>query len=188
MIERFGSEVRLQENQQYTVTLTVKGRPLQVVSFTSRYNPLFSTARMIRSDFRDLFSTYTDDDINRLIHDNSKMAIEIAASGAAGVSINTEEADGIPYAAKQYVRYKTELDLATDLFMTLTTQNGQQDKSLGEMRIMKQTTIPYLDSILKTLQSRLDSWEMQLIGMRAAPSSAVRAGSTTYPINGRVGF
>src|SRR5690606_27142596 len=108
-IERFGSEVRLQENQQYTATLTINGRPLQVVSFTSRYNPLFSTVRMIRSDFRELFSTYTDDDINRLIHDNSKVAIELAASGNAGITINTVEADGIPFAAKQYVRYRTEL-------------------------------------------------------------------------------
>ena len=58
-MQRYGTEIRLLENQIYTVTLTVRGQQ-KVVSFTSRYNPLFSTVRVIRSDFRDLFSAYTD--------------------------------------------------------------------------------------------------------------------------------
>lgn len=188
MVERYGTETRLQENQLYTIALKVKGQELKVVSFTSRYNPLFSTVRMIRSDFRDLFSTYSDDDINRLIHDNSKLAIELTAQSANGTTIDVNAEDGIPYAARQYVRYKTELDLATDLFLTLSTKSGTEDKTLADMRIMKQVQLPYIDSILKVLQQRLASWEAQLIGMRAAPSSAVRAGGTAFPLNGRVNF
>lgn len=188
MVQRFGTEIRLQENQLYTVTVKVKGQE-KVVSFTSRYNPLFSTVRIIRSDFRDLFSIYADDDINRLIHDNSKLAMELTATATtAVVVINPNVANGIPYAAKQYVRYKTELDLATDVFLTLSTKGGQEDKQLADMRVMKQVQAPYVDSILKVLQQRFASWEAQLIGTKVKPTSAVRAGGTVYPRNGRVSF
>lgn len=187
MVERYGTETRLELNQLYTVTLTIKGQE-KIVSFTSRYSPLFSSVRQVRSDFRDLFSTYSDDDINRLIHDNSKMAIELTSQSTTTTAIDPDSEDGVPYAAKQYVRYKTELDLATDLFLTLTTKSGQEDKQLADMRIMKQVQLPYIDGILKVLQQRMASWEAQVIGMRAAPTSAVRAGGTTYPLNGRVSF
>lgn len=180
-MQRYGTEIRLLENQLYTVTLTVRGQQ-KVVSFTSRYNPLFSTVRVIRSDFRDLFSAYTDDDINRVIHDNSKLAIEIANPE---LDLNEE----IPYYVRQYVRYKTELDLVTDLFLTLTSQSGQADKQLGDLRVMKQVQLPKLQDILKVLEQRLAAWEAQLVGMKAPPTSAVRAGNTApYPLNARVGF
>lgn len=187
MVERFGTEIRLEENQLYTVTLTVKGQD-KVVSFTSKYNPLFSTVRIIRSDFRDLFSTYSDDDINRLIHDNSLLAIELTSESSTGVVIDLKADDGVPYAAKQYVRYKTELDLATNLFLTLTTQSGQEDKTLADMRISRKVEAPSFSNVLKVLQQRLTSWEAQLIGMRAKPGSSVRSGATVYPRAGRVNF
>jgi len=187
MVERFGTEIRLEENQLYTVTLAVKGQH-KVVSFTSKYNPLFSTVRIIRSDFRDLFSTYSDDDINRLIHDNSKLAMELVLESGTGVVIDLKADGGIPYAAKQYVRYKTELDLATNLFLTLATKGGQEDKTLADMRISRKVEAPSFSNVLKVLQQRLTSWEAQLIGRGATPGSSVRSGATVYPRAGRVSF
>lgn len=189
MVERYGAETRLQENQLYMISLMIKGQEIKQVSFTSKYNPLFSTVRIIRSDFKDLFSKYTNDDINRLIYENSQLAIEmVSASTTANITIDVTQPDGVPYAVKQFVRYKTELDLATDLFLYLTSQSGQEDRMLGDMRITKQVQLPYINQIMNLLQKRSDAWEFQLTGMKAPPTSAVRAGSTTYPLNGRVSF
>jgi hypothetical protein len=176
---KFGTEIRLEENQLYTAVFRIKGQE-KVVSFTSKYNPLFSTVRIIRSDFRELFADYSNDSINRLIHDNSKLALELS-------DVDLEE-EGVTFAAKQYVRYKTELDLATDLFLTLTTKSGEESKQLSDMRITRNVQLPYIDSVLEVLRKRLDSWEIQLSGMKAAPTSSIRAGASTFPLNARVSF
>lgn len=179
-MEKYGTEQRLLPNQLYTFTIRLHGEE-RVVSFTSQYNPLFASVRRIRSDYRTLFAEFGDDHINQLIHDNSKTAMELSRE-----EIDLEEE--IPFAAKQYARYKTEYDLAVDLFLSLTTKGGQQDKQIGDLRIMNQVQTPSLKPILDSLKQHVDSWETQLAGMKAMPSSGVRAGSTAYPLETRVGF
>lgn len=174
---RYGTEVTLRNNQIYTAVIRVKGEE-HSLSFTSRYTPLYSTVRVIRGDFKQLFSSYTDDEILRLIHDNSKLAIETANPAI-------DESD-IPYYVRQYVRYKTELDLVTDLTISASIDIGVQEKLLGEMKITREKQSPYLKDVLSIVQLRLAPWESQLVGMKAAPTGAVRAGATaTYPLNAR---
>lgn len=179
-MEKYGTEPRLLANQLYTFTIEVHGQ-VQTVSFTSQYSPLFASVRRIRSDYRTLFADYGDDHINQLIHDNSKLAMELS-------EVAIDLAEEIPYAAKQFARYKTEYDLAMDLFLTLSTKGGQQDKQIGDMRIAKQVTAPNLKPILDALKQHADTWELQLGGSKNAPASGVRAGGTAYPLAARVGF
>lgn len=181
-MDKYGPEIRLRENQLYTMTVTIRGKE-KVLSFTSAYNPLFASVRMVRSDYRTLFETYKDDHINQLIHDNSKLAMEISQ-----VDIDPESDEGVPFVARQFVRYKTELDLATDLFLFMTSRGGQHDKQIGDMRIMSQVQAPAIKPILDILRQKTEAWETQLVGMKGASSSAVRAGGNVYPLEGRVGF
>lgn len=173
----YGEGERLLPNQEYHLSLSVKNEPLKSVTFTSRYSPAYSTVRIIRSDFRTLFQDYTDIEIYQLIHMNSTLANEIAS---------TEIGAEIPFYAKQYVRYKTELDMVTDLMIQLSSQSGSKDKSLGELRIANQYSAPKLDGIMKLLERRLMTWEVQLAGVQSSPSSAVRAGDSEFPLNGRL--
>lgn len=182
-MEKYGTEQRLLENQLYTFAIQIHGQE-KVVSFSSQYNPLFASVRRIRSDYRNLFEGFGDDHINQLIHDNSKLAMELSQT-----DIDLESDDEIPYAAKQFARYKTEYDLAMDLFLSHSMKAGQQDKQIGDMRIMNQVQSLSLKPILDSLKLHLDSWETQLVGMKSMPSSSVRAGaSAPYPLDTRVGF
>lgn len=175
-MSQFGPGIYLMENQLYTIRLQVNGE-IHEISFTSKYSPLFSSVRLIRSDYKELLASYTNDEINRKIHDNSKLAIEIADPPF--------ELDAVPFYAKQYVRYKTILDLAKDLFLNLSTKSGTEDKQLSDMRIMKQVQAPYLKDVMNILENQVAAWEAQLGGLRAAPRGAVRAGANTYPLNPR---
>lgn len=177
-MEQYSTEPRLKPNQQYSVVFNVKGEETQL-TFASEYSPLFSTAKIVRNDFKKLLTIYSDDEINRFIHDNSKLALEMANP--------TFTEDEVPYYAKQYVRYKTELDLMTDVLFTLSTEGGAHEKLLGDMKVMKEVRAPYIESMIKLLQQRLLPWEIQLGGLRASPQSGVRSGAVAeYPLNPRV--
>jgi hypothetical protein len=177
-MDKYGTETRLLENQLYTATLNLNGETT-IVTFTSKYSPLYSTAQLIRGDFRVLFSTYSDDDINRLIYLNSTLAIAIANP----VLDLTKD---IPFYVKQYVRFKTELDLMTDIIFTLSTYGGSEEKLLGDMKITKEVKTKDLDKLLKRLIAQLAVWEIQLTGMHGTPTGAVRAKNTAFPLNVRL--
>jgi hypothetical protein len=177
-MNKYGTETRLHENQLYTATLNLNGQTT-IVTFTSKYNPLYSTLQLVRGDFRTLFSRFSDDDINRSIYLNSVLAIAIANP----VLDLTKD---IPFYVKQYVRFKTELDLMTDIIFTLSTYGGSEEKLLGDMKIMKEVKSKDLDKLLKRLEAHLAVWEIQLTGIKGTPTGAVRAGGTVFPLTARL--
>lgn len=177
-MKKYGILPLLKENQIYTATLRIKDQE-HSVTFTSRYSPLYSTVRIIRGDFKDLFADFNDDHINRLIHSNSLLVSDMT---------DIDEDEGPTYAIRQYVRYKTELDLATDIFVTLYTKNGSEDKQLADMRVSKETRMNGIKDILKLLEEKVDQWELEAVGAIHSPKGAVRAGTTPYPYSGRVAF
>lgn len=177
-LEKFGTETRLMENQLYTVTLNVSGET-STFSFTSRYTPLYSTVKLVKSEFNRMFSVFSDDEINQLIQSNSILALEFA-----NPAIDTQ--DDIPYYVKQYVRYKTQLDLITSLLIERSSQAGSSEKRLADLNIVKEYKTPELEGILKIIERRLAPWEAQLSGMKARPTGSIRSGNTEYPIGTRL--
>jgi hypothetical protein len=177
-MEKYGSETRLLENQIYTVRLVLKNQEFET-SFTSKYNPLYSNVRIIRGDYKELFAGHSDDEINMLIYQNSLNAIELANPAI-------DPTDTIPTYVKQYVRYKTELDLITDIAMTQSVNVGEDAKTLDNMTIQKTRYAPNIAAMLKVAKERLAAWESLLYGMVARPTGAVRAGGTDFPLNARI--
>lgn len=177
-MEQYDNEERLLENQIYHIELEINGSTVEQVSFVSQYNPLFSTIRIVRSDFKTLLSTYNDQEIYEHIFSNSVLALETA-------NPEIDETD-IPYYVKQYVRYKTEYDIIFDLLITMSSKSGAQSKSLGDFSIDRTYRTPELEKILRLLENRLATWEAQLVGMKASPTGAIRAGGSEYPLTGRV--
>lgn len=173
-------DIRLLENQQYTATLVI-GDFQHELSFTSKYSPLFSTVRIIRGDYRELFKSIPDNQINLLIRDNSILAMDIAA-----IEFTVE--DEIPYFAKQYVRYKTELDLLSDLMLVASSTTGLTEKKLADFSFSQEKGNVFLQDTMKVANLRLASWEAQLTGGAGAASiGAVRAGAASaFPLTGRV--
>lgn len=177
--EYFADEAMLMENGRYEMRIKI-GDMEKEITFQTKRTPLYTTIRTIRSDYKQFFSVYSDEDILNVIHQNSLEVQETATS-----LLDSQET---PYALKQYVRYKTELDLAMDLLLALNTEAGQTSKQLGEMTIQKQRYLQPLKDIIDLLQKKVDAWEVQAFGVKTTPKSAVRAGNTAYPLNARVSF
>jgi hypothetical protein len=182
-IQKYGSEKRLYENQRYTIQLSLNGETKKF-SFTSRYNPLYSTVKILRSDFPDMFANFHDDLLNFQIWQSSLLGQEIVGEDSEHI------VDGKPsYTMKQFVRYNTEYEIIRNILLAMTTDSGMEEKMLGEFRIARQVFLAKdLPKTLRALKTEVDTWKAAL-GVMAAPRGAVRGGqSSPFPLNSRVSF
>jgi hypothetical protein len=128
--------------------------------------------------------------MNFTIWQNSKLAMELTASGDYQYYSNADEIDlkEIPYYAKQWVRYKTELDLLDAVYRAIASKQGRERKKLGNMEIERQYTLPYLSDLKKGIKEKLVPFERLLTGRKVIAKATKKAGSTTYPLSDRRSF
>lgn len=144
-------------------------------TFVAKYNPYYSSVKKIRSDTGTLLGEVEDDVIARLIYSNSKEANEIAADGTFD--------DGVPGYAKNYVRYKTDIDICVAVYLSICGIAGERAKTLSDIKIERNVKIPYLEDMLKRFRELLKPNEDALIGPKVVASSFVKAKKYPYPIN-----
>ena len=179
--KKYGEKNTLLPNQKYTFTLT-HGDQEFVTSFFTRLEPYYSTVQVIRMDLGDVISYVPDDRIMLLIHNNSINANQIASEDNLAL---LESEEKTPYVFKQYVRYRTELDLIMATYLKVSGQQGAVDKLLGELEIKRQVTLGSLDlkAMLNDLKNKLKEWETLLRGTtNTLAASAVRGGKDSYPL------
>lgn len=180
LFKRYSGEQRLLNNQTYTLTLHILDKDYEF-SFNSTYTPFYSSTKVIREDLRDVLSDVDDSTIEFHIWQNSK--------GIAEEITTYLDNDGKPLtAAKNWVRYKTELDLIDSIYMNIATNLGSVEKSLGEMKISKSINLPYLSDLQKNLKLKLGRQESILTGVKSLGVAVVKAGGTAYPITQRRSF
>ncbi|WP_421019347.1 hypothetical protein, partial [Klebsiella pneumoniae] len=69
--------------------------------------------------------------------------------------------DKIPYVFTQFVRYRTELDIMSAVYLELSGRQGIENKILGELTIMRRREFGMADlrTILGDLKTKLKEWE-----------------------------
>lgn len=178
-MEKFGQEVRLKENQLYVIELSLNG-VTKTFQFTSRYNPLYTTPKVIRNDFPDIMQDISDDVIYFHIWQASLLAQETANEDHLR--------DGPSFAVRQFVRYRTEYEIIRNILMTIGAKSGAREKKLGEYSISEKIYPPNLKNILADLKEELMEWEAA-IGRRVGVYAAVRGGqSSPFPLRSRLDF
>lgn len=173
------------ENNKYTVSLDLDNEKLENVIY-SKMNPFYSTVSKIRNDTGDLLQEYSDDIISKFIYSNSVIAFELL-----GYDEETEEDEiEITNAAKQYVRYKSDLDLVNAVYLSIVNKYGVTKKQLSSLSIEYNSKLPILDDMLKYFKDKVNEYEDELMNGSGNITvvSAVRAGNTTYPIDSRNSF
>lgn len=198
----YGSGTYLLPNQVYNVTLQIPGVEPYSFTFTSKYAPLYTTAKTVRSDCGALLDGVNDDGIWYAIWLVSKNAEDLlvrkgrveeqdtAAEQTAAVQEALNESRQLKNAFHQYVRYQAALDLVRAAYLTMAGQAGQIQKKLGDLTLLRETRPPSLDSMIKSLQEERDRWEERLSSTGpAAIAGAVRGGSANpYPLSTRRSF
>lgn len=178
-IQTYGSQTRLLENQRYSVSFNLRGQQRDF-TFTSRYSPLYSSAKILRNDFAELFEGVSDDRLNFFIWQSSQLAFELLT-----------EIDGdtttVTFAMKQYARYKAEYDIIRAILIAYGSSAGSSEKFLGELKITKEIKTPEIEAILAGLKDEIRRWEASM-DISPRVGGAVRAGATTFPLNARVSF
>ena len=190
LFKYYDDKTHLINNQTYSLDIDIGGKSFSY-SFTSKYSPMFSSEKIIRIDLQEVLEDVSSDTINFTIWQNSQLALELTdSSGDYQYYTNADDIDtsDIPYYAKQWVRYKTELDLLDTIYINIASKLGSEKKKLGNMEVEKQHTLPYISDLKKGLTSRITPFERLLTGRNVIAASATKAGNTTYPLSDRRSF
>lgn len=189
LFSKYGAGKRLLENQKYTAIFKYADQTF-TTSFFTKMSPMFSSVSVIKSDMADAFDSF---DINQLmmqIYLNSVLALNIAGETQLE-EINTAMTakTQLPYYAKQFVRYRTELDMMTALWMSLSKSSGTSEKkTLGELSVERRNSFlgtQNIEPFLSDLKEKSKTWEKLLRGgTTSSPmATAVRGGSSyAYPL------
>lgn len=177
--KRFDADQHLMYNQKYELSFTINGKK-SVFTFTSKYSPMYSTLKAIRMDLLDLIANVDDDIINYTIWQNSRLADELAVTEISSTAI--------PFYVKQWVRYKTELDLINSIYLAISGKVGKVSKTLGDMSIERSVSLPSLASMLSEIKSKLAPFTKLLTGVGITGKSFKKANSYPYPVVDRRSF
>lgn len=188
---QFGTEQTLLPNNKYNVFLNLEDLKVNL-SFTSKYNPLYSTIDTINGDIGPFIIDFTDDEINRVIHSVSVEAQNIAYNTNEFLSEEAFDFENPPYYVKQYVRYKSEYVLAKKQYVKMARSAGSS-KSLGDLQIEHGYNLGDLKDLLSVIKDDLKPWTDELLGRtgrgRAGMAYAVKSNNTDSPLmNERTGF
>lgn len=186
LFKYYSSNVKFKSNQKYTFTITIN-KEEHSFAFMSKYDPFYSTIEKIRMDTGDLLNSVSDSQIAKIIHLNSKWALEkLQTSVEAG---NNEETvlEKIPAYTKNYVRYKTNIDFCYSIYLSMSGKIGTVSKTIGDIKIDTSYKIPYLGDMLSRFKELLGP-SQELLNNGASASTAVsfvKAQNTTYPVSTR---
>ena len=184
ILSRFDSDIKLNENNKYRIGIVID-KELYEWEFNSKQNPMFSTVRQTLEDIGEFIEGFTEEYINNKIYDNSLAVIDLIdelASLDTPVENVTYEKDEDGFytttykAVKNWVRYKTDIDLTLARYFGISYHYGSEMKEIGDIKIEKSTKLPYIDNLLDFLKKQWDEADKVIRGTNVV-SSAVKAGT-----------
>lgn len=177
----FTSEVKFKFNHKYE--FFVKADEDYMVNFQSKYDPYYSTVDRVRTDTGGLLDNVRDEIIANVIYDNSKLVIE-KLGGQEAAEERMEE--GVPMYVKNFVRYKTDIDLCYAIYLSKTGKIGSFKKKLGDLDVSNEVKLPYLNDMLSRFRELLKPNEDLVDGDSLDFTMGfVKAKQTAYPVASR---
>jgi len=169
----------LHENSTYTIHLNVANLNHKY-TFTSKYEPAYSSAREVRADIGNTLDRYPDADVWHIIRDNTLYLKAHIRDGYDPDEESFNKLDGSDFAMRQWVKIKTQIDCIYGAYVMIATHLGSEKHSLGFLDVQRSTKLPYIDDLLKKLKEDLHELDVLLFGFY--PQSAVKGGKR-YPYN-----
>lgn len=183
LFQRLGVEDRLKNNQKYVMTFRYGDKEFES-NFYTRIDPQYVPVATIRSDLGKFITKITDFQIQYMIYENSLLAstmfedyFDIDDNTGLG-KLNTENGV-VPFKVRQFVRYRTEVDLVTQLYLIMMGQSGADHMVLGQLEIEKRFNLGDYKPLLDSLKAELTKYSRTKSPLR----SAVKGGPNAYPLN-----
>ncbi len=159
LYKKYGTVERLKSNNKYEVCICV-GQELFRWNFSTKLNPMFSSTKKVWEDIGEFIEGFTDEYISSMLYRNSVAVLELVDE------LKEEDIENVTYqlngdgeytwshsAPKDWVRYKTEIDLIMARYYGISLRYGDQKKSVGDISIEKSIKLPYLDDLLGRLKN-----------------------------------
>lgn len=184
LYKKYGTAQRFKANNEYTVHLVIDREPVEW-AFISKLQPFYTTTRKIWEDIGEFIEGFTDKYICSMIFRNSlavnELIDELAAQEDPIENVHYEqdpetgEFTGDNSAIKNWVRYKTEIELIYARYYGISYRYGSVRKEIGDLSIEKSTKLPYLDQLLDRLKDLFDEADKVIRGLNTV-ASAIKAG------------
>lgn len=187
LYSRFTHNPTLNENNKYTVNIAIDKEDYSW-QFNSKMNPMFTTSKKIYEDIGEFIEGFTEEYINSMIYNNSMELIsvldELAKQEEAVTNVTySQDDDGIYTVSNRmgnnWVRYKTDIDLVLARYFGISYRYGTQSKEIGDIKITKETKLPYIDNLLDALKKNFKEADDYIRGGFAV-TTVVKAENTTY--------
>lgn len=184
LYKKYGTVKRLKENNKYEVHICL-GKEIFSWTFVSKLTPLFVSSKKIWEDIGEFIEGFTEEYINSMLYRNSVEVVELidelANQDDAVENVTYEiDTDGnyttTSRAVKNWVRYKTEIDLIYARYYGISYRYGSIRKEVGDISIQKDTRLPYIDNLLDRVKDQWDEADATIRGVNVV-ASAVKAGT-----------
>ena len=186
LYKKYGTVKRLKENNKYEIQICID-KDIYKWNFVSKLNPLFVSSKKIWEDIGEFIEGFTEEYINSMLYRNSVEVIELIdelANGDDAVENVTYEKDTdgnyttTSRAIKNWVKYKTELQLVMARYYGISYRYGSVKKSIGDIAIEKSTKLPYIDNLLDGLKDQFEEADNAIRGINIVASGV--KGITNY--------
>lgn len=174
LFKMYSDKVKLRYNHTYKMIMSVLETDYEL-SFMTKYDPFYAAVDKIRLDTGDMLEHTSDEQIAKVIYSNSKDALQLLG----------EDVDVVPKYAKNYVRYKTNIDLCYALYLSMTGKVGSYSKRVGDITIESSTKLPFLKDMIGRFKELLKPNEDLMNSENIGVLSFVKAKKSEYPVSNR---
>lgn len=188
LYKKYGTVQRLKANNKYEIHLCLD-KDIFKWNFVSKLNPLLVSSKKIWEDIGEFIEGFTEEYINSMLYRNSVEVIELidelanADEAVENVTYETDSEGNISTnsrAVKNWVRYKTEIELVMARYYGISYRYGSVRKEVGDISIEKSTKLPYIDSLLDGLKDQFQEADNAIRGINIVASGVKAINNYSY--------
>ena len=178
LYKKYGTVNRLKPNNKYEVQICID-KDMFKWGFISKLNPFFVQPKKIWEDIGEFIEGFTEEYIASMLYRNSVEVIELIdeladAEEAIENVTYTVDSDGM-YSTTQraitnWVKFKTEIDLIYARYYGISYRYGTIEKEVGDIRVRKETKLPYITNLLERLQKQFEEADQVIRGLNIVVS------------------
>lgn len=188
LYKKYGTVQRLKANNKYEIHLCLD-KDIFKWNFVSKLNPLLVSSKKIWEDIGEFIEGFTEEYINSMLYRNSVEVIELidelanADEAVENVTYETDSEGNISTnsrAVKNWVRYKTEIELVMARYYGISYRYGSVRKEVGDISIEKSTKLPYIDNLLDGLKDQFQEADNTIRGINIVASGVKAINNYSY--------
>lgn len=188
LYKKYGTVKRLKENNKYEIQVCLD-KEIYKWNFITKLNPLFVSSKKIWEDIGEFIEGFTEEYINSMLYRNSieivELIDELANADEAIENVTYEKDNDGNYtttyrAVKNWVRYKTEIELVMARYYGISYRYGSVRKEVGDISIEKSTKLPYIDNLLDRLKDQFEEADNAVRGINIVASGVKAINNYSY--------